>query len=93
MKWCEEKGATDTSSECSYSKSYAYYYTKETTSPYCNSGQSSCSSGETSSCESYATSWGSWGTTDKSSYSYCQKRTCNLDAEGVVTSCGSAGSC
>ena len=39
------------------------------------------------------TSWTSWSPSTLSGYSYCQKRTCNLDAEGVVTSCGSAGSC
>ena len=91
---CDQVGCTSVvSGSCTTNKSYAYYYTKETTSPYCNSGQSSCSSGETSSCEYYETSWGSWSTTDKSGYTYCQKRTCNLDTEGVVTSCGSAGSC
>lgn len=93
MNWCDSMGASDTSSECSYSKSYAYYYTKTTTTDYCDTGQSSCSSGETSSCESWEVSWGSWGTTDKSGYSNCQKRTCNLDAEGKVTTCGSAGYC
>ena len=44
-------------------------------------------------CVGGYTSWTSWSPSTLSGYSYCQKRTCNLDAEGVVTSCGSAGSC
>ncbi len=91
--WCTGEMGGSTGEGCTSTKSYAYYYTKTITESYENTGQSSCNSSETATCESYDVDYGSWGTTDYSSYTYCQKRTCNLSSEGVVTTCGSAGSC
>lgn len=44
-------------------------------------------------CVGGYTAWTNWSTSTLSGYSNCQKRTCNLNSEGVVTTCGTAGSC